>query len=239
MSVLSMPRTDARSEDEILPPLRQGDRLDQPTFHARYEAMPADVRAELIGGVVYMPSPMLRRHGVYSRKLSGWLDRYEAATPGVEGADNATIILGDESEPQPDHFLLICPDRGGQTRVDDRGFYTGAPELVVEVAYASESYDLHAKKHDYERGGVHEYLVVLIRERRVLWFLNRGGGFEAMEPSDDGLCRSGVFPGLWLDPAALFGLDSRALQAALQKGLATSEHAAFVDLLAARAAPVE
>jgi hypothetical protein len=40
-----------------LPPLENGDQLDQKTFHARYEAMPEDCRAELIGGIVYMPSP--------------------------------------------------------------------------------------------------------------------------------------------------------------------------------------
>ena len=37
--------------------LVEGQRLDQPTFHALYEAMPPGTRAELIDGVVYMPSP--------------------------------------------------------------------------------------------------------------------------------------------------------------------------------------
>jgi hypothetical protein len=35
-----------------MPPLEPGDRLDQKTFHERYEAMPEHVKAELIGGVV-------------------------------------------------------------------------------------------------------------------------------------------------------------------------------------------
>ena len=38
--------------------LVEGQRLDQPTFHALYEAMPPGTRAELIDGVVYMPSPV-------------------------------------------------------------------------------------------------------------------------------------------------------------------------------------
>src|SRR5438874_11663194 len=46
-----------------LPPLEQGDHLNQKTFHERYEAMPSHVRAELIGGVVFMPSPLKRPHG--------------------------------------------------------------------------------------------------------------------------------------------------------------------------------
>jgi hypothetical protein len=40
--------------------LVEGQRLDQPTFHALYEAMPPGTRAELIDGVVYMPSPALQ-----------------------------------------------------------------------------------------------------------------------------------------------------------------------------------
>lgn len=40
-----------------------GRRLDQPTYHALYEAMPPGTRAELIGGVVCMPSPVGRGRG--------------------------------------------------------------------------------------------------------------------------------------------------------------------------------
>src|SRR5438477_2701594 len=97
-----------------LPLLENGDRLDQKTFHARYEAMPEDVRAELIGGIVYMSSPLKPRHGRMHVKLMGWLWTYEEATPGVELYDNTTAILGPESEPQPDAYLLVSPEKGGQ-----------------------------------------------------------------------------------------------------------------------------
>jgi hypothetical protein len=43
--------------------LVEGQRLDQPTFHALYEAMPPGTRAELIDGVVYLPSPVGLDHG--------------------------------------------------------------------------------------------------------------------------------------------------------------------------------
>ena len=46
-----------------LPPLVAGQRLDQVTFHERYEAMPPGTRAELIDGVVFMPSPRGPEHG--------------------------------------------------------------------------------------------------------------------------------------------------------------------------------
>src|SRR5438105_4972420 len=81
---------------EILP-LEAGDHLDQKTFHARYEAMPPGTRAELIGGIVYMPSPTRTRHGGPQGEVVTWLFRYKAFTPGTQAFDNTTAILSSES----------------------------------------------------------------------------------------------------------------------------------------------
>jgi len=233
MSV-TIPRPQAEQPEERPEqlPLEPGDHLDRETFHARYLAMQEDRKAELVGGVVYMASPVKRLHGRHTRKVGVWLDAYETATPGVEGFDNVTVILGDTSELQPDACLLINPEYGGQAREED-GYIAGAPELVVEVAFSSASYDLHSKKRDYERAGVREYVVVLTREPAVNWFVLREGAFVEMAPGPDGFFRSEVFPGLWLDPAALLRLDSAALLAVLQQGLASDEHGQFVAGLAA------
>ncbi|HZU38215.1 MAG TPA: Uma2 family endonuclease, partial [Gemmataceae bacterium] len=211
-----------------LPPLENGDRLDQKTFHVRYEAMSPDTRAELIGGIVYMSSPQKRPHGRCQGLLSRWLDEYEEATPGTEGLDNSTSILGPGSEPQPDACLLILPECGGQTWEDEDHYLCGAPELVAEVAWATESIDLHAKKIDYEKAGVREYLVVALRMHRVFWFVRRRGKFKEMVAGTDRILRSEVFPGLWLDPSALLRHDRKRLLAVLRRGLASVEHAAFV-----------
>src|SRR5215510_5597642 len=64
-----------------IPPLEAGDHLDQATFHARYEAMPPDFRAELIGGVVFVPSPLRSDYGVAHALVMGWLTNYWGATP--------------------------------------------------------------------------------------------------------------------------------------------------------------
>src|SRR3954453_19209496 len=87
------------------PPLEAGQRLDRATFHERYEAMPPQTRAELIGGVVYMPSPLKRSHGVYDCLVTAWLMHYRRATPGVEATQNASVLLDDQGEPQPDVLL--------------------------------------------------------------------------------------------------------------------------------------
>jgi hypothetical protein len=54
-----------------LPRLETGDHLDQATFHARYAAMPPDFRAELIGGVVFVPSPLRLEHDVSHALVMG------------------------------------------------------------------------------------------------------------------------------------------------------------------------
>jgi Uma2 family endonuclease len=224
----------AAGSPEPVPSLEPGDHLDQPSFHARYREMPEDVKAELIGGVVFMSAALRRQHGRSSGLMVRWLGAYEDDTPGVEVYDNATTIIGDDSEPQPDACLIVQPECGGQMRVTDEDYLQGAPELVGEVASSTEAYDLHSKKRDYERAGVKEYLVIALRQQTLFWFVNRGGKFEAKPPEADGVIRSEVFPGLWLDPAALVGLNGPRLLEVLRQGLATSEHAAFAAQLAAR-----
>jgi len=227
MATATSPKMPSKRE---LPPLENGDRLDQKTFHARYEAMP-DVRAELIGGIVYMSSPLKRRHGRFSVRLIRWLGEYEEATPGTEVLDNTTNILSPDSEPQPDGCLLILPECGGQTWEDRKGYLNGAPELMAEIGSSTESLDLHGKKLDYEKAGVLEYVVVALRTQKVFWFLRRRGKFREMAADADGIYRSPTFPGLWLDPAALLRRDSRRLMAVLRQGLHSPEHAAFIAKL--------
>jgi hypothetical protein len=221
------------SQKNQLPSLENGDRLDQKTFHARYEAMP-HVRAELIGGIVYMSSPMKSPHGRYGTPLIRWLAEFEEATPGTEVLVGATTILGDESEPEPDGSLLILPAFGGQTWEDEDQYINGSPEFIGEIGYATESIDLHGKKDDYEKAGVREYMVVTLRMHKIFWFVKRRGKFKELAPDADGIFRSEVFPGLWLDPEAMLRRDRKRLLAVLRKGLASSEHAAFVAKLAAK-----
>lgn len=221
-----------RERSRVIPPLVDGERLDRRTFHERYEAMPPETRAELIGGVVVM-SPLGSDHGDLSFTLAGWLFLYQRGKPGLTGLDNATTLLDDEAEPQPDLQLLIRPGYGGQTRIED-GYIAGPPELVVEVARSSKKTDLGPKFIDYQRAGVLEYLVVTLDPDEVHWFVRRGDRLVPLPPGTDGIFRSEVFPGLWLDPKALFAEDVDGLLAVLDRGKAIPEHAAFAAALAAR-----
>jgi Uma2 family endonuclease len=216
-----------------VPLLVAGEALTQEEFHRRYEAMPPETRAELVGGVVYMPSPMRSEHSESTPDVTTWLNLYRRRTPGVRLAEGATVMLGEYGEPQPDALLRIEPVLGGRCSVNEDGYLIGPPELVVEVSRSSRRFDLGAKLADYERAGVQEYLVVALDPDEVFWHVNTDGGLVRIAADPDGLFRSRVFPGLWLDPAALSAGDLDALIAALDRGLASEEHAAFVARLAA------
>lgn len=181
-----------------------------------------------------MPSPArFQKHGRPGRLVSSWLADYEAVTPGVDGADNCSVRLDIDNEPQPDNFLRIVPARGGQSHNSEDDYVEGAPELIVEVTASSDNYDLHSKKNAYRRNGVQEYIVVLTEEQRVLWFRLREGQFVELGPDSYGMLRSEIFPGLWLDSAALLAGDLLRVKSVLQQGVATPEHAAFVEKLKA------
>lgn len=214
-----------------LPRLEAGDHLDQATFHKRYKAMPPGFRAELIEGVVIVPSPLSPEHGVFHALIVGWLTNYWIATPGTEARDNATAILGDASEPQPDAALIIDPACGGQTGHLEDGYATGPPELIVEVASSSASIDLHAKRRDYERQGVLEYIVVVVRQGVIRWFVLRDNVYEEIAVDEHGIFKSTVFPGLWLHAEALLQLDGLKVMDVLRQGMATPAYAAFVRRL--------
>jgi Uma2 family endonuclease len=232
MAVSSTTSMSRMKLDDALPALENGDRLTRAEFERRYDAMPHLKKAELIEGVVYVPSPVRhRQHGSPHAHLVGWLSQYAANTPGIEVGDNSSVRLDLDNEPQPDALLFIDPARGGQVRISADEIIEGAPELVAEVASSSVSYDLHAKLHVYRRNGVCEYIVWRVLEREIDWFVLRAGQYERMPIDAQGLLRSEVFPGLWLDPAALVRDDLATVLAIVQQGLASPEHGAFVTRL--------
>ena len=212
--------------------LVEGQRLDQPTFHALYEAMPLGTRAELIDGVVYMPSPVGLEHGKAQVPVIVWLSYYAENTPGLEAMDNATTIIGWKSEPQPDGLLRILPEYGGRTW-NEGGYIHGAPEFIAEVAKATRYVDFGPKLDDYQRAGVMEYVVRTIDPDEIYWFVLERGTLVQRSIEADGLYHSTVFPGLWLDPVALLNGDTRQLRAVVDMGCASPDHAAFVARLAA------
>ncbi len=212
-----------------VPPLNPGDHLSRAEFERLYELHPEIKKAELIEGVVYMPTPVRHiPHGRPHAYIMGWLTHYCAATPGVDLSDNATLRLDFDNEPQPDALLRLPESLGGKSRIAEDGYLEGSPELVAEVAASSAAYDLHVKKRVYARNGVQEYVAVQTYEQRIDWFALEDTVYQPLTPDDDGVLRSRVFPGLWLDTDAFWAGDLARLLAVLQEGIASPEHEAFV-----------
>src|SRR5574341_441135 len=215
-----------------IPPVENGDYLTRDEFERRYNAMPEATKAELIEGRVYMPSPVRRKsHGEPDSKMITWLGVYSASTPGVFAANNATVRMDETNEPQPDADLRIGEASGGQATLSPDDYLEGAPELAVEVSASSASYDLREKLSAYRRNRVQEYLVWSIYNQQLKWFRLEAGQYVPLEPDEDGVIRSRVFPGLWLDVTALLDDDMAKVLAVLQQGLASPEHGDFVKRL--------
>jgi len=215
-----------------LPLLENGDHLTREEFERRYDAMPDLKKAELLEGIVYMGSPVrLRHHGLPHVDISTWLGTYRAHTPGVFPGDNVSVRIDDDSVPQPDLCMIIDPARGGQATISEGDYIEGGPELVVEVSSSTVSIDLHTKLRVYRRNNVREYVVWRVIDKTIDWFVLREGEYVKLSPGPDGIYRSAVFPGLWLDPKALIDKNLARVLGVLAQGLATAEHVDFVARL--------
>jgi Uma2 family endonuclease len=232
MSVAPNTIPTAMPQRPVVPPLENGDRLTRAEFERRYSAMPDVKKAELIEGIVHMPSPVrTKRHGRPHLILGNWLGHYVAETPGLdEFGDNSTVRLDVDNEPQPDLYLNLPKHAGGTAELDEDDYLVGAPTLVCEVASSSVSFDLHSKLHVYRRNQVREYLVWRTDDQAVDWFVWRDGQYQPLRREADVL-QSEQFPGLWLDTAALVALDLKLLFRAIEQGTSTPDHAAFVQRL--------
>ena len=211
-------------------PLVNGERLTLDEFLRRWEEQPDLKLAELIEGVVYLPSPVGSAHAWQDSLIATWVVHYAARTPGCATGSSGTWLMRG-SAPQPDVALRILPDYGGQSH-EEKGLSAGAPELAVEVAGSSAPLDLGKKRNLYAAAGVPEYIVVLIEEGRVLWLRLEAGVYREIAPGADGILRSQIFPGLWLDPKAVLNNNAARLLDVLDLGLRSSEHGEFAKKLA-------
>ncbi len=213
-----------------LPRLANGDRLTAKEFHARYEAMPEVKNAELIEGEVFMASPVsfdyhAEPHGI----AVTWAGVYCSRTPSVTAGDNTTVKIDDHNEPQPDVCLFLRPGHGGQVEVVN-GYIEGVPELVFEISGSSASLDMNRKLEMYRRHGVQEYIVWRVYDDAIDWFHSKDTQLEKVTPDADGILKSQVFPGLWLDATAMLNRDLSTVLGGLEKGLQTEDHKAFARI---------
>ena len=220
------------------PPLKNGDspsetlreRLSRSEFERRYQAMPDLRKAELIEGIVYKRASPLRikSHGEPHGNLTGWLWTYKTFTPGLVLGIEPTVRLDPDNEPQPDAVLFVP---GRQATIAEDDYIEGAPELAIEIAASTASIDLHDKKRAYRRNGICEYIVWRTLDSKLDWFKLEADDYVAVEGDEQGILKSQVFPGLWLDRAALLVGDMAQVLTVLQTGMAIAEYQTFVQAL--------
>lgn len=209
-----------------IPPLENGDRLTRLEFETRYQKMTHVKKAELIEGIVYMGSPLrINKHGEPHADIMGWLTVYKAFTPNVQTGDNATVRLDPENEPQPDALLRI--EKGGQSIISEDGYVEGAPELIVEIAASTVSIDLHDKLKAYRRNQVQEYVVWRVDDNEIDWFRLKDEKYIKLQADENGIIKSEIYPGLWLDVTALLKGDLVKVLDVLKQGIETPAHTNF------------
>jgi hypothetical protein len=218
--------------ERAIPPLRAGQRLTVREFLRRWKTMPELKFAELIDGVVYMPSPLTSDHGRSESRVVFWLATYVLHTPFCDTGSQSTWLML-RSAPQPDTYLWVLPEYGGQSTIQGK-YHVGAPELAAEICLTSAAYDLGVKKALYEAAGVREYVAILVEEEEVRWHRLEKGKYKLSRPNSQGIYQSKEFPGLWLDAPALWKQDFARLMRTLERGLKSRAHAAFVKELASR-----
>ena len=226
----------SRASTKALPLLENGDTLDADEFLRRYERMPDVKKAELIDGVVYRASPVSAYHSDPHFDLIGWLANYRMSTRGLRGSAEPTVRFSEKQVFQPDAMLSIPAALGGKSSLNDKTYTVGSPELVTEVAKSSVGIDSGRKRRAYLKHGVGEYVLWRVEDEAIDWWTLRDGDYHAIEPdAADGLLKSVVYPGLWLDKPAMLRADMPAVLAALQRGLASPGHAEFAAKLVAAA----
>ncbi len=215
-----------------IPQLENGDRLTRAEFERRYEAMPEKVKAELIEGVVYMASPVrITHHAKPHSRIMWWLGSYLVYTEGVDFADNSTVRLDQDNQPQPDAVLYVKEEFGGSSYISLDDYLEGSPELVVEIASSTVSYDTTEKKKIYRRNGVKEYIIWRVDDEAIDWFALENGAYVLLEADKNGVIESGFFTGLRLNVKAILQDDLAKVLSDLQKGLQTKKHKNFVKNL--------
>ncbi len=219
------------------PRLESGDHLTTEEFLDRFEAAWSLKKAELVEGVVYLPSPTRwGLHAIQHQALSTWLGVYWAYTKGTQAGDSGTLRLDLKNVPQPDVALIVLPSHGGRAQFDENQYLVGGPELVGEVAGSTRSIDLNSKLFVYLRNQIREYIVWRVEDDAIDWFVAHEGRYERLLPDAAGIMRSETVPGLWLEAQAMVALDLLAVLRLLEQGIASDEHAAFVARLAQAAA---
>lgn len=176
---------------------------------------PEERKAELIDGVMVMPSPALVTHERLQRFLLTLLTLFvEEHNLGEVLGSRTAVALDRLNAPEPD-ILFVARARANMIR--EKGVF-GAPDLVIEILSAGTARnDRGPKFAAYERAGVRElWLIDPYGPAGTEFYHWTNGRFQRVDADAGGILRSAAVAGFWLDvrwlwPDGAFVPVSRAL----------------------------
>ena len=181
-----------------------GDRMTVAEF---FESAPEDRKAELIDGVLVMPSPASMTHELLQVFLVSVLSNYvEAHNLGEVLGSRTALDLGIEYQAYEPDILFVRRERA--EILHEQGV-SGAPDLVIEIlSRGTMSVDRTIKRQVYNQAGVSELWLIDPAGARGSRFYQRGPAGEMVEVAlVDGILRSTTVGGFfvrqeWLWPPA-------------------------------------
>ena len=198
MSTIERPR----AEPSTIPPLVAGQRLDRATLHERYEAMPPGVRAELIGGVIYMASSVRYHHGREHGLAVAWSFHYERSTPGSRLWIMPRRCWTTSVSPSP-----TCPcgssRRPGGGRPSRAVSWPGRRNWSWRSRSPAASWTSAPRRRMTSGPGCSNIRSLALEPDEVYWHVLRDGRYQAVPPGPDGLYRSGGVPRPLAGPGGL------------------------------------
>ena len=150
-----------------------------------YLALPDDVRAELIDGVLYdMATPSTYHQiiaGSIYTQLSNHIKSHNGACLPFIAPTDVQLDCDNKTMVQPDVFVICDPSKLTKARI------YGAPDFVVEVLSQSDWHrDIVLKLRKYRLAGVREYWIVMPENRKVLvYFFEESPYSEEFTFEDD------------------------------------------------------
>jgi Uma2 family endonuclease len=184
---------------------------------------PEDRKAELIDGVLVMPSPASTTHERLQRFLFLLLQSYaEERDLGEALGSRTAVVLAPDQAPEPD-ILFVRKERQGI--IQEKGVMA-APDFVIELLSAGTARnDRGPKFRAYERAGVSElWLIDPYGPEGTQFFQLQEGRYVEVRADKNGILRATAVPGFWIDLKWLWSQDQAVtMRQALAALVATSE----------------
>jgi Uma2 family endonuclease len=169
------------------------------TYEEFLDWLDEDKHAEWVNGEVIVHSPVSRGHTSVGRFLLGILTHFvEENQAGELFYDPFQMKISVDSPGRAPDIMFVATVN--LSRVKDN-LLEGPADLIVEiVSPESRTRDRGEKFYEYEQGGVGEYWIV-DPKRRQAEFYQRGddSNFHPVLPDANGIYRSAILSGFWLD----------------------------------------